>query len=89
MYAVMPTRNRINVLLARKNAELLENGQDPLSLAEVARKIGVKDESTLWRHATHKTKGLPYDLVDRLMDFFNLSSYDELFVRRPDEPAAN
>ncbi len=83
------TRNRIIALLAHHNARRADQGEPQLTLSDLAREIGEKDPTRLWRNANHKTSAMPYDLMDKLKTFFNLDSYDDLFESKPANPRNN
>lgn len=83
------THNRIKVLLSQYNTERLKRGEPTLTLSDLARELGEKDPTRLWRNANHKTPAIPYDLMDKLKTFFNLDSYDDLFESKPVNPRNN
>lgn len=73
-------RPRLMELLAEHNLELARAGKRLVTLTDVARDTDVS-YTTIVALAQNKVKTLSFDMMARLMDYFNLSSFDELFIR--------
>jgi DNA-binding Xre family transcriptional regulator len=76
----MALQSRIHILLADLNAQRARAGQRPLSVRALAREIGV-DNSTLHR-VVNGGDHITLSLLDKLLQYFNLNSLDDLLEYR-------
>lgn len=72
-------RSRLMELIAEINLELARNGGRRITLIDVARGTGMS-YATVIALAQNRLKTMSFDMMARLIDYFNLSSFDRLFT---------
>jgi len=81
----MPVRSRVKVLLYRRNAERAEAGEKPLTIRGVSRATGIA-YSALRKLADNETTRIDFDTLDKLMQFFDTDSLDEILEYKRPQP---
>lgn len=73
-------RSRLMELLVEHNLELARNGKRLVTLSDVARGTDIS-YSAIVALAQRRVGALSFDTMARLMDYFNVSSFDKLLAR--------
>lgn len=78
----MPVRTRIKVLLAEVNLERTRAGEKPISVRKLAEETGLT-HSALVQLVNGKSKMVAFETLDKLMQFFGVTSLDRLLEYVP------
>src|SRR3712207_2432178 len=81
----MPVRSRVKVLLYRRNAERAAVGEKPFTLRGVSRATGIA-YSALRKLADNETARIDFYTPDKLMQFFDVDSLDEILEYKREMP---
>lgn len=81
-------RPRLLELLAEKNLERARKCKPMLTLRDVAKATGIS-YTALFMFAHNKGKTISFDALAKLMEYFNLTSFDQFFAFIPNQAAGD
>lgn len=74
----MAVRSRLPVLIAERNLERAQVGLKPLSVRQLADEIDV--DHTRLQRLVNGGEAWKLDVMDKVIQYFQLTSFDQLFV---------
>lgn len=78
-------RTRLLELITERNLEHARAGKRLITLSDVARETDIS-YTALSMFANNKAKTMAFDSMARLVDYFNLKSFDKLFTHIKEQP---